>query len=116
MFEVGTDTTFSHRVLDAISLRTRVAMHNLANKNTAGFKRYDVRFEDELREVIRGDRDLQTVYPRLEHDTSGSPGVNNVSEFDEVAIMEKARALHEIFSKRIGGYFNNINKAIKGHG
>ncbi|MCA8957828.1 MAG: hypothetical protein KDC87_17260 [Planctomycetes bacterium] len=114
MFDPGTETAFAHRVLDAIDARAKVAMHNLANKNTPGFKRFVVEFEGELRAAIRQGRDPGEVLPRIRRDKSGSPGVNNVSEYDEISLMEKARALHEIFTRRIGGYFNNLNRAIRG--
>ena len=114
MIEAGTDTAFTHRVLDAISLRSKIAMHNLANKHTPGYKRYVVHFEDALREALSDGGDFRKVQPRVERDESGRPGVNNVVEFDEVATMEKTRALHEIFSKRMGGYFNSVKKAIRG--
>ena len=114
MIDVGQETAFTHRVLDAISARSKIAMHNLANKNTPGFKRYVVRFEDQLREALKEGGDFREVKPVVERDESGQPGVNNVTEFDEVAIMEKTRALHEIFSKRMGGYFKSVNKAIRG--
>ncbi len=114
MIEVGQDTAFSHRVLDAIAMRSKVAMHNLANKNTPGYKRYVVRFEEQLREALEDEKGFREVRPMVERDESGSAGVNNVSEFDEIAIMEKTRALHEVFTKRIGGYFSGVNKAIRG--
>ncbi len=114
MFDPVSDTAFAHRVLDAIAMRMRVAMHNLTNKNTDGYKRYVVHFEDELRNALENGSDFKAVHPRITRDESGGPGVNNVSEFDEMAIMEKTRALHEIYSKRVGGYFRSVNRAIHG--
>lgn len=114
MFDPGSDTAFAHSVLDAIATRMRVAMHNLTNKSTVGYKRYVVHFEDELKNAIESGGDFKAVRPRITRDESGGPDVNNVSEFDEMAIMEKARALHEIYSKRVGGYFNSVNRAIHG--
>jgi flagellar basal body rod protein FlgG len=114
MIELAKDTAFSHRVLDAISARTKMAMHNLANKNTPGYKRYVVQFEDRLRAALKDGGDFGGVRPVIERDTSGSPEANNVSEFDEVAVIEKARALHDIFTKRIGGYFGTLNRSIRG--
>ena len=108
------DIAFTHRVLDALSLRSKVAMHNIANQNTPGYKRYYVSFEEHLREAKRAGRDVGQVYPKVTRDTSGRVGENNVSIYDELAILEKVKLLNEIFTKRAGGYFTHINKAIYG--
>jgi flagellar basal-body rod protein FlgB len=39
-------------VMDAAALRQRVFAHNLANLNTPGFRRMEVRFEEELRRSL----------------------------------------------------------------
>ena len=108
------DTAFTHRVLDALSLRSKVVMHNIANQNTPGYKRYHVSFEEQLREAARSGKPAGTVYPRVLRDESGGPGENNVSVYDELAILEKVKLLHEIFTKRAGRYFSHMNKAIYG--
>ena len=112
--DLGQDTSFAHKVLDAVAVRSKVVMHNLANEGTPGFKKYVVEFEDQLRAELKGDKDFSSISPEVTRDESGTPGQNNVSEFDEMAILEKTRALHEIFTKRIGGYFSSMNKAIFG--
>lgn len=114
MFDPGRDTAFNHRVLDAIQARSKVVLHNLANKNTPGYKRLRVSFEDQLREAMDRGTDIAEVRPRVSRDESGSPGVNNVNEFEELAHLQKLQSLHAIFSRAIGGYFQKINKAIGG--
>ena len=54
------------------------------------------------------------MHPQVQQDSSGRPGENNVSVYDELALIEKVKLLHEIFTKRAGGYFNHMNKAIFG--
>lgn len=114
MFDPGRDTAFNHRVLDAIQARSKAVLHNLANKNTPGYKRLTVSFEGELRRALDEGRDVATVQPRVSRDESGSPGVNNVNEFDELATLQKLQSLHTVFSRAVGGYFQKINKAISG--
>ena len=46
--------------LDAAALRARVAMHNIANQNTPGFKRYVVSFEERLAEAHADGRPVYT--------------------------------------------------------
>jgi flagellar basal-body rod protein FlgB len=108
------DTAFAHRVLDALSLRSKVAMHNIANQNTPGYKRYFVTFEEQLRKASAEGKDVGKVYPEVQRDESGRDGVNNVSVYDELSILEKVKLLHEIFTRRAGGYFSDMNKAIFG--
>ena len=50
MIDSTSDTAFTHHTLDALTRRTKAAIHNIANQNVDGFKRYTVRFEDKLRE------------------------------------------------------------------
>lgn len=101
-------------VLDALQLRAKVAMHNIANQNTPGFKRYYVTFEEQLREAHAAGADESQVEARVLRDTSGAPGLNNVFVVDEQAVLEKVRLLNDIFTRRAGSYFSRMNRAIFG--
>ena len=114
MIDFEGDLGFTQRVLDSIAVRYRVIQHNLANENTPGFKRYYVTFEAELRKAHEFGEDLSTVHPVVQQDTSGPLGQNNVSAQDELALLQKVDLMHELFSRRAGGYFSHINKAIYG--
>lgn len=114
MIDFDRDLGFNHRVLDAMAVRANTVLHNLANQNTPGFKRYQVSFEDQLRAVRDRGGDAAQVYPIVERDTSGVEGINNVSPTEELAMLDKVRLLHDLFSRRVGGYFAQINKAIGG--
>jgi len=100
------------RDMEALDLRAKVAMHNIANQNTPGFKRYYVSFEELLRAAFHSGSDAQAVQPQVLRDTSGAPGMNNVSLIDEQAVLEKVRLMNELVSRRIGGHFSKLNKAI----
>ncbi len=114
MIDFEGDLGFTQRVLDTIAVRYRVIQHNLANENTPGFKRYFVTFEEELRKAHEVGEVLSEVYPVVRRDTSGPPSQNNVSAVDELALLQKVDLVHELFSRRAGGYFSHINKAIYG--
>ena len=88
--------------------------HNLANQNTPGFKRYRVQFEDLLRNAQAAGESGGDVKPIIYRDESGAPGANNVSVMDELAILNKVQLMNDVFTRRAAGYFNNLNKAIKG--
>lgn len=108
------DLGVTSSVLDALSMRSKVALHNIANQNTPGYKKQYVEFESMLREAhARGD-DADKVAPVIARDTSGRPGVNNVSVMEELSILQKVSMLHDIFSKRAAGYFSNLKHAIRG--
>jgi hypothetical protein len=51
MIDFDRDTAFSERMLDVLGARTKAAIHNVANQNVPGFKRYVVRFEDLLKQA-----------------------------------------------------------------
>jgi len=114
MSKFDSEMALTQRVLDAVATRGKVALHNIANQNTPGYKRYAVSFEEELRDALEQGHDVAQVHPTVHRDTSGAPGQNNVSVMDELALLEKVRMVHEVFSRRAGGYFTNINKAIRG--
>ncbi len=66
------------RALDAGSMRHQAISHNLANANTPGYKRLEVRFEDDLRRAL-ADRGRQPVplvltHPRHLGTPSADPG------------------------------------------
>lgn len=114
MLHIDRDTAFSGKVLDALALRSKVALHNIANQNVPGFKRYVVRFEEHLRAAEDEGRRLADVVPVVERDESGPADVNNVSMLDEMAVLDKVRLLHDVFTRRLGSQFATLNRAIFG--
>lgn len=114
MFDGERGLAVSRRILDAMALRAKVIAHNVANQNTVGFKRFEVVFEERLRQAhARGEPTAQ-VAAEVRRDTSGEPGVNNVSVADELATLEKVRLLADVFSRRVGGYLRTMKKVIYG--
>ncbi|MBX3462925.1 MAG: hypothetical protein KF830_07125 [Planctomycetes bacterium] len=114
MIEFDRDTAFTQRMLDVLSRRTKAALHNIANQNVPGFKRYEVRFEDLLQEARRKGADEAAVEPVVRRDQSGAPGTNNVVLMEELALLGKASLLHDVMTRRAGSYFATLNKAILG--
>jgi flagellar basal-body rod protein FlgB len=106
--------TGAQRVLDAMALRADVISHNVANQNTPGFKRFEVVFEEQLRAAREKGGDADAVVPFARRDESGPAGVNNVSVVDELALLEKVRLMYEVFARRVGSYFGQLNKAVLG--
>ena len=114
MIDIDRDTAFTQRMLDVLSRRAKASLHNVANQNVPGFKRYQVRFEDMLREARAKGADEASVEPVVERDLSGPPGANNVVLMEELSILGKTSLLHDVMTRRAGGYFATLNKAIFG--
>ena len=116
MFDFIGDTDSTQRVLDGLVTRSKVILHNLANQNTPGYKAHRVRFEELLRKATESGKPLGEVRPEIIRDNSGQPGTNNVSAMEELALLDKVRILHDIFTRRAAGYFRHMNAAIRGRG
>ncbi len=114
MIDFDRDITFQQRMLDVLDARTKASIHNVANQNVAGFKKYVVRFEDLLREAEGKGESVESVEPITERDQSGPPGQNNVVLMDELSMLGKTSLLHDVMTRRVGSYFATINKAIFG--
>ena len=114
MIDFDRDTAFTQQMLDVLGTRSKAAIHNIANQNVPGFKRYVVRFEDLLREAEAKGLPGEQVQPVTERDTSGPVGQNNVVMLDELATLGKTALLHDLMTRRAGSYFATINKAING--
>ena len=114
MIDFDRDTAFTQKMLDVLSARTKATMHNVANQNVPGFKRYEVRFEEQLRAAEASGRDVGKVEPETHRDVSGPPGINNVVLMEELAILGKTQLLHDVMTRRAGSYFATLNKAVFG--
>lgn len=114
MIDFDRDTAFNQQMLDVLGARTKASLHNVANQNVQGFKRYVVRFEDLLRDVEQKGGDTAQVAPVTERDESGPAGQNNVVLMEELSILGKTSLLHDVMTRRVGSYFSTLNKAILG--
>ena len=114
MIDFDGDTAFAHHTLDALGKRAKAVLHNIANQSVPGFKRYTVRFEDMLRETVDAGGDERRVTAKVERDTSGPDGENNVVLMNEMALLGKTQILQDLMTRRAGGYFSFVNKAIFG--
>lgn len=114
MIDFDGDTAFTQRMLDVLGRRTKAVMHNIANQNVPGFKRYQVRFEDLLQAAAKKGDDERAVEPVVERDLSGPPGANNVVLMEELSLLGKTSMLHDLMTRRAGAYFSTLNKAIFG--
>jgi flagellar basal-body rod protein FlgB len=102
------------RLLGACELRARVVSANIANSNTPGYVRQVVRFEELLREELRGGGDVANLAPELSPDleTPARPDGNNVSLELELNAMRENRLLYEAYSSILRSHFSLLESAI----
>ncbi|MDO4765065.1 MAG: flagellar basal body rod protein FlgB [Eubacteriales bacterium] len=48
----GAEVALYRKAIDAAWQRNKLINHNIANKDVAGYKRLDIKFEDELRKAV----------------------------------------------------------------
>lgn len=117
--------------MNAAMLRARVTANNVANVNTPGYARVDVKFEDELRKALdrtrlQGTRtdgghipigrlNLNEVSPEAyrPYDPTQPSGVNNVDIDTEMAKLAEAQIMFKYMDKFNQGVFNKLNAAIQ---
>ena len=105
------------RLMSASSLRAKVIAGNLANQNTPGFKRREVRFEQLLSQQLeRGSADLSRVPIEVSQDetTPARPDGNNVEAEAEVAAMRENLLRYQLYSTIFQGQNNLLEAAING--
>ncbi|MFZ5639095.1 MAG: flagellar basal body rod protein FlgB [Bacillota bacterium] len=130
---VSDTTKLMEKALDAASMRNSVIADNLANVDTPGFKRSEVKFEDELARALNksggitgrrthekhlpiGVQPATEVAPRLEvqHDTSMRNDGNNVDIDREMAALAKNTILYNALVQQISGEFQKLKSVISG--
>jgi flagellar basal-body rod protein FlgB len=118
--------------MDAGAIRHKFLANNIANAETPGFKRSDVKFESYLAEALgratrtnisEQERRLEvakmaelkpSVYLDLE--SPARQDGNNVTMDKEMAIMSDNAIHYSIYSELIKRMYNGLSMAIRGRG
>ena len=109
----------STRALDAYALRHQALSNNLANVNTPGYKRQDVRFEDQLAGALANKNNphgVSGVQPTLTTINSSSQRLdgNNVDMEAENIDLATNTLRFEVISQQIAGQFTGLKSVING--
>ena len=126
------------KALNAYSLRQKAIASNIANIATIGYRRIDVKFEDELRENLSGEmikgvrtnekhirigaKDLNEVEPEIVRENSPynsdslASGVNDVDIDYEMVELAKNQIRYKLAARLMAESFRGIQKSIKGGG
>ncbi|MBP7462314.1 MAG: flagellar basal body rod protein FlgB [Candidatus Delongbacteria bacterium] len=120
------------KAMDAYALRHKAIASNVANINTEGYRRKEVKFEEQLQYALDKER-IQGTKTDPDHMDLGRPeieavkaqafvpddpttpsGVNNVDIDDEMVQLTNNQLRFYFASKLAGINFNMIRSAIKG--
>lgn len=105
------------RLMSASSLRARVLAANVANQNTPGYRRQEVRFEEELvRALERGNARLDRIEPEVTEDLDAAPRAdgNSVDMEREVSALRENRLLYELYANILTGRTRLMQLALRG--
>lgn len=116
--EVGLSSeALLQRLMGAAQLRARVLSGNIANQNTPGYLRREVRFEEILSEALeRGalDEDMEPEIV-VDDQSPARPDGNNVNLELELNSLRENRILFETYAAIVEGR-GNIKRAALGQG
>ena len=117
--------------LDVYSLRQKITSENIANIQTAGYRRKEVKFEDKLRGALDmkitgvrtnanhlpvGGQHIQQAQPVIEEDPANTlaSGVNNVDIDKEMVEQVKNEIRYLYGSRLLSKNFAALRASIKG--
>jgi flagellar basal-body rod protein FlgB len=102
-------------LLDAASLRHRVLAQNIANVNTPGYHRLEVRFEDELARSLKTGN-VRALPQIAEADSHGFERVdgNTVDIDEEMGRLSKNALLFNAYSQLLASKIGQMRSAIVG--
>ena len=103
------------RLIDASELRAKVLSANIANQNTPGYQRREVKFETLLQKAMsKGHSAATSIEPEIAEDTESPsrPDGNNVTLELELNALRENRILYETYASILQGHFNLMRAAI----
>jgi len=103
--------------MDATALRQKVISNNLANVNTPGYLRKDVKFVDTLSKAIEGGRteiNSATFDVTIDEDSTVDARGNSVSLQKEVGEIAQNELLYNFAAEMTSQKFSTLRKAISG--
>ncbi len=125
------DVPMLSKTLEVYSLRQKAISSNIANINTVGYRRKEVRFEEKLQAQMNkrlegrmtddrhfplGRLRVRESKPEITEDQSDvlESGVNNV-DIDHEIVDQVANELRYMYASRmVSGSFNSLRASIKG--
>jgi flagellar basal-body rod protein FlgB len=128
-----TNLPLLHKGLDTYALRQQATSHNIANANTHGFRRMEIKFEEELRKALKYEKGVEVPETNPKHFEIGADtlddvepetyrpddpdlhsGVNNVDVDEEMVRLAKAQLSFEFASRMSNRTFSGLRSSIRG--
>ena len=102
------------RLIGATELRAKVLSANLANQNTPGYTRQEVKFEELIRGELRHGEAAPDVEPEVVPDiaTPARPDGNNVTLELELNALRENRLMYETYVSMLEGRFGLMRAAL----
>lgn len=106
----GNHSQLLARAMDVYTLRQRVTASNIANSDTPGFNKLEVRFEDELRSVRKteGASGMKEVTPKIVE--TDQP----VEMEDELIEMADTQVRVHLVTRALRHHFDMLRNGITG--
>ncbi len=110
---------FLKKMLDIGAQRQQVIANNIANVNTAGYKRNDIDFMDQLRSALSesgGSDALKTLEGKVVRPdvTPVRRDGNNVDLNKELSDLSKNAILFSMYTQMLKGRYNKLRDAMQG--
>ncbi len=106
------------KMVDLCSARHSVLAHNIANADTQGYRRQDVKFSDALSSAVKsGDIGrVKSLNPEVATDEAAKVGENgnSVRREQEVVSMTKNKLLYDVSIQLLSKKYSGMRKAIRG--
>ncbi|MBI3986503.1 MAG: flagellar basal body rod protein FlgB [Lentisphaerae bacterium] len=115
---MDTSITLLNKLLDLTAARHEVLANNLANVNTPGVTRQDLRFKDSLISAIKSDdKDaISSLKAELYDDVSQPfrPDGNNITTQSELAEMSQNELMYRVASRALSMKYSGMRKVLSG--
>lgn len=104
------------KLVDVTQFRHQVLAQNVANVNTPGYRRLDVRFEDALAEQLTSQRGLKTLRPDVAEDQMAPTRLdgNNVEIDLEMMRLNKNTLLGNTYLQLLATKLAMMKRAVNG--
>lgn len=114
---MDTSITLLNKLLDLTAARQEVLANNLANVNTPGVTRQDLRFKDSLVSAMKdNDKDaISSLKAELYDDVSQPfrPDGNNITTQSELAEMSQNELLYRVSARALTMKLNQVKSALR---
>ncbi len=109
-------------VLNYTALKQKIIAQNIANSETIGYQRREVKFQDvfnnELNKSLQTENNIYKTKPEMkiviDKSNNNISGFNNVDVNKEMADLAENTILFKFAAKKMNAYFKSLQNVIKG--